>query len=198
MPSSLISTFGDWHSTMKISGLCGIGSADWSSFAAMFASDCAHPHPPIVCWRLSSLSVAKSQLFLAAIARNSLRIARCSGMIPSLARMASIPSLIPRNAPSMATPFPGFNMNRTLVRFVPPNNQVFEIDRHMPLDRAHGTNLSHLCQTAGRRDGSFPTVHTQTSRVDHCAIPGTHQREIFSREREKSMEPGSRAFNPSI
>ena len=123
MPSSLIRTFGDWRLMMRISGLCGIGSADWSSFAAMFASDCAHPHPPIVCWRLShnsdSLSVAKSQLFLPAIARNSSRIARCAGVIPSLARMASIPSLIPRNAPSMATPFPGFHMNRTLDSCLP-------------------------------------------------------------------------------
>ena len=133
---------------MKISGLCGIGSADWSSFAAMFASDCAHPHPPIVCWRLShnsdSLSVAKSQLFLPAIARNSSRIARCAGVIPSLARMASIPSLIPRNAPSTATPFPRFHMNRTLDSCLP----TVRFLKSIVIFGAQGTSLSHLRQTA--------------------------------------------------
>jgi hypothetical protein len=117
----------------------------------MVASDCAHPHPRIVCWRLShnsdSLSVAKSQLFLPAIARNSSRIARCAGVIPSLARMASIPSLIPRNAPSTATPFPGFHMNRTLDSCVPTIRFLKSIVI-FPSRGSAFTSLSHLCQTA--------------------------------------------------
>jgi hypothetical protein len=81
---------------------------------------------------------------------------------------------------------------------VPPNNQVFEIDRHVPLNGAQGTNLSHLCQTAlgGGMAAFSPFIHKNRGLI-HCAIPGTLQREILSREREKSIEPGSRAFSPS-
>ena len=41
------------------------------------------------------------------------------GVILSLDRMASIPSLIPGNDPSMATPSLGFHMNRTLDSCLP-------------------------------------------------------------------------------
>jgi hypothetical protein len=66
-----------------------------------------------------SLSVAKSQFFLPANVRRSSRVARCAGVISCLARIFSIPSLIPRNAPSTATPFSEFQPNTTLPSCLP-------------------------------------------------------------------------------
>jgi hypothetical protein len=80
-------------------------SPNWPRFMATYDRD--------------SLRVAKSQLFLPAIARNSSRMARCAGVIVSPERMASIPSLIPRNAPSMATSSLGFHRNRILDSCLP-------------------------------------------------------------------------------
>jgi hypothetical protein len=48
---------------------------------------------------------------------------------------------------------------------VPPNNQVFEIDRHI---RGSGYQFEpSSSNSVGRRDGSSLTVHTEKSRLDY-------------------------------
>jgi hypothetical protein len=58
-------------------------------------------------------SAMKSQSLAPAIARSSSKMARWAELVPSLARIASMPSLIPRNEPRTAAPFSALHIKRT-------------------------------------------------------------------------------------
>ena len=94
-------------------GELGYGVADWDPVQRNSLQDRVAREP-----ESDFLRAAKSQSLLSATARSSSRMARCAAVIPSLARIVSIPSLIPRNAPSI-TPFSGSHMKRTLDSCLP-------------------------------------------------------------------------------